>query len=713
MATSMQNPVSLTRSGNVAVITIDNPPVNALSPGVPEGILDAIDSAVKDEDVEAIIMMGARDTFIAGADIKQLQLIATGKKVWTGLLSFLRTIEDCPKPLVMAIDGAALGGGLETAMAGHYRVVASRAQVGQPEVKLGLIPGAAGTQRLPRLVGPVKTADMCWRGDPISASEAVEFGIADKLVDGDLLACAISFAREMIGCPIRKTRDRTEKLAGVDFAAFHLAREEARRIKRGQNAPLDAIDAVEAATRLSFEDGCAYETSLFEKCLRSTEAKAMIHAFFSERTAAKIPDVSKSRPVREIKRTAVIGAGTMGSGIAMAYANAGIPVLLKETSPDVLDRGINAIRRNYAESVKKGRFSEQTAADRLALITPQLNYDGFADVDIVVEAVFESLELKKQVFDEIDRVANDSCILASNTSSLSIDEIAKATRHPDRVIGHHFFSPANVMPLLEVVRGKQTANAVIATSMALAKKLKKVAVLSGNAWGFIGNRMIHSYMREAEFLVEEGASVEQVDQALYDFGMPMGPLAMSDLAGIDVSWRIRGEHTKTGIGRPLIRAPLVLNRLYELGRFGQKTGAGWSKYDEKRTRIADPEVEALNRKTAQEAGIKQRKISDQEIVERCIYSLINEGARVLEEGIALRASDIDVVYLKGYGFPVWRGGPMFYADTIGLDQILLRLEDFSLQHGPEFWTPASLLKELVARRSSFTERDTERESVLK
>jgi len=686
----------LTRQGDIAVVTIENPPVNALSPGVPEGIQASIEAAAGDEAVRAIVVMGGGRTFIAGADIREFLKIVAGQRERLNLLPFLRTIEDCPKPVVMAIHGTALGGGLETAMAGHYRVLAPSAQVGQPEVKLGIIPGAGGTQRLPRLAGVAKALEMCSLGEPIAAQEALQLGIADRIIEGDLLAGAIAFAREVAGKTPPKTRERDEKLRGAGAATFQAAREQARKIKRGQSAPLAAIDAIEAATKGSFEQGCHRETELFNECLFSTQAKALIHAFFGEREVAKIPDLPKDTRVLEVRRAAVIGAGTMGGGIAMNYANAGIPVLLKEVSEEALSRGLEVIRKNYANTVKKGRLSQAGMDQRMALITPQLTYDGF-------EAVFEGMALKKQVFAEIDTIAKPDCILASNTSYLDIDEIASATKRSEMVVGNHFFSPANVMRLLEIVRGKATSKAVLASSMALAKKLNKIGVLAGNSRGFIGNRMLGPYLREAQFLVEEGASVEDVNTALYDFGMAMGPLAMSDLAGLDIGWRIRKEFRH--LEKPGVRQPLVADLLCEMGHFGQKTGRGWSRYDENRRPLPDPDVAALIEESARGAGIERRKISREEIVDRAILALVNEGARLLEEGVALRAVDIDIVYLQGYGFPAWRGGPMFYADTVGLRDVLARIAEFEKRHGPELWSPAPLLKRLAEAGQTFESFD--------
>jgi 3-hydroxyacyl-CoA dehydrogenase len=690
--------VQRSTQGDIAVVTVNNPPVNALSPGVAEGILAAIEGAIADRATKAIVVIGAGSTFIAGADIKEFAKVVSGETEPTDLAGIILKIEDSPKPVVMALHGTAFGGGLEVAMGGHYRVIAPTGQVGQPEVKIGLIPGAGGTQRLPRLAGVRLAVEMCAFGEPIGAKEALEARIADRIIEGDLLTGAIAFAREVARKPFRKVRDRRERLTDVDPKIFSAATDKARATRRGQHAPHAAIEAVEAAIR-PFERGCQIERQLFEECLRSTESKALIHAFFGERTVAKIPDIPKDTPTYPITRAAVIGAGTMGGGIAMNYANAGIPVLLKETSQQALDRGMKTIRANYASSVKKQRFSQAVMDQRMALITPQLTYDGFDKADVIVEAVFEGMALKKEIFAELDAIAKPDCILATNTSTLDIDEIASATRRPQMVVGHHFFSPANVMRLMEVVRGKATGKEVIATSMALAKKLKKVAVLAGNCRGFIGNRMIHIYLREAQFLVEEGASVEEVNGALYDFGMAMGPLAMTDLAGIDVGWRIRQE-TKH-LEKPGVRRPLIADRLYEMKRFGQKTGRGFSWYDDARKAIPDPEVVLLAEEAAAAGGFQRRKISKEEILDRCLYALVNEGAKLLEEGIALRAVDIDIVYLNGYGFPAWRGGPMFYADTVGLDKVLARVEEFERVHGRDLWEPAPLLRRLAEAGKKF------------
>jgi 3-hydroxyacyl-CoA dehydrogenase len=649
------------REGDVAVVTVDHPPVNTLSPGVPEALQAAIVRAGADPDVRAIVVMGGGRTFIAGADVREFEKPSAGEYL-ASVLAVVRAIEDSVKPVVMAIHGAALGGGLEVAMAGHYRAIAPTAQVGQPEVKLGLIPGMGGTQRLPRLAGFAKAVEMCAFGASLTARDALAAGIVDRVIEGDLRTGTVAFAREVAGQPIRRTRDRAEKLTPADAALFAVARQQARKKLRGQTAPLAVIDAIEAASAGSFDEGQRRETELFRACLDSPQSKALIHAFFAERAAAKLPDAD-AKPY-DIRSAAVVGAGTMGAGIAMALANAGIPVRLKETSPQALDRGMETIRRRYAG----------------ALITPQLTWDGFERADIVIEAVFEDLDVKRQVFAELDILVKADCVLATNTSSLDVDAIAAATRRPEMVIGVHFFSPANVMRLVEIVRGQATRPAVVATAAALARRLGKVGVFAGNGRGFIGNRMINAYGREAQSLLLEGASVEQVNQALFDFGMAMGPLAMYDLVGNDVMLAIADPADAGGL--PVLRQLCARNCL------GQKTGRGWSQYDSQRQASSDPETAALIEQAAREAGIARREVAPEEIVDRCVFALVNEGARILEEGMARRSSDIDVVYMTGYGFPAWRGGPMFYACSVGLAGVLARVESFG-------WSPAPLLRRLA------------------
>jgi 3-hydroxyacyl-CoA dehydrogenase len=698
----MTDLVQLSKENDIAIITINNPPVNALSPGVPEGIAEVLDQIARDDSVKAAVLIGGGKTFIAGADIKEFGKMTSGKPRGAGLLPLLLKIEDSAKPIIMAIHGTAFGGGLEVAMAGHYRVASASAQVGQPEVKLGIIPGAAGTQRLPRLAGVAKAVEMCVSGNPIKADEAHKAGIIDRIIEGDLLSGAVAFAREMSGKRATKTRERSAKLGtpAENAAIFAAAREAASRKQRGLLAAAAAIDAIEAATKLPFEEGCNVEQKLFVDCLFSDQSKALIHVFFSEREVGKIPDIPKDTPILPVKSAAVVGAGTMGGGIAMVLANAEIPVLLKEADQAALDRGLATIRTNYANSVKRGRFTAEAVEERLERITPTLSYSDFSSVDLVIEAVFEGMSLKKEVFAELDRVCKPGAILASNTSTLSIDEIAAVTSRPESVIGTHFFSPANVMRLLEIVRGKSTSKGIVATCMQLSKTLGKVGVLVGNCRGFVGNRMFGPYRREAQFLVEEGARIDAVDKALTDYGTAMGPLATGDLAGLDVGWRIRKEYRH--LEKPGLRQPFTEDNLCELGRFGQKTGAGWYKYDDQRRSSLDPAVDELIRQWVAEAGVPQRQISAEEIVDRCLYALVNEGARILEEGFALRASDIDIIYLNGYGFPAHRGGPMWYADTVGLRKVYDRVSEFYQLHG-EIWQPAPLLKRLAEQGKTFAE----------
>lgn len=656
---TIQTLVTFSVHEGVGVIAVNNPPVNALSSAVLEGVRTALHALEETGDVSSIVVIGGGRTFVAGADINEFVDFIAGRGTLPAFHPVLLAIEDCAKPVIMAIHGTALGGGLELAMAGHYRVAAPDAQVGQPEVKIGLIPGAGGTQRLPRLAGVLKAAEMCAFGEPISAGTAMDAGIIDGIIEGDLREGAMEFARQA-GGP-RRTRDLP--VTPADISGIR------KKLRRNPTAPHAALDAIEAAITLPFAEGIQKEAEIFERCMYSDQCKALIHAFFAERAVAKIPGIPKDTPVHSIRQAGVIGAGTMGGGIAMALSNAGVPVYLKDAEQLALDRGMATIRKNYERSVKSGRLTAAAAAERMARISPQLGWEGFDQADIIIEAVFESLALKKQVFAEIDKIAKPECILASNTSTLDIDAIAAVTSRPQMVIGTHFFSPANVMRLVEIVRGKATGKPVIATALALAKSLRKVGVVVRNGFGFVGNRMFIPYINQAQLLVAEGASPEQVDRALVDFGMAMGPLAVADLSGIDVFWRIQQE-------LPAVSANGI-DRLYAAGRYGQKTGAGFYKYDENRKPAPDPDVLTLLQKA-------HRAISDEEIVERCIYALINEGAKALEEGIASRAVDIDVIYVTGYGFPAYRGGPMFYADVVGLKKIHDRVVQFG-------WTPAALL----------------------
>jgi 3-hydroxyacyl-CoA dehydrogenase len=675
---------------------------------VAEGIEEAIGAAEDDVHVRAIVLMGSGKTFVAGADIKELEDLAWGRGPGApNLHRLLAKIEDCSKPLFMAIHGTALGGGLELAMAGHYRLATKDAVVGQPEVNLGIIPGAEGTQRLPRLTGIEKVIEICVTGKPLTAQDALAAGIIDVVVEGDLRSEAVAYANRMVnaGGPHRKTRERKGTLKSEVSLEDALAagRALAGKVRKNMLAPLKVLEGIRGAVILPFEQGCAREQELFTECVSSEQCRALIHAFFAERAVSKIPGLTQAKTVASsVERVAIVGAGTMGGGIAMACANAGLSVLLTDARQEGLDAGLAAIRKNYDVSVKRGRFTPEIVAERMGRINAQLDLAGFETADLVIEAVFEDMQLKRSVFRKLDEVVKPGCILASNTSTLNIDELADVTKSPGSVVGLHFFSPANVMRLLEIVRGRGTSLETIATSLAVAKRLKKIGVVVGNGPGFVGNRMMFPYMYETQFLVEEGATPEQVDSALKGFGMAMGMFEVADMAGLDVAWRVRramGHFSESGV-----RAPLVANRLYDMGRLGQKTRKGWHLYAEDRKATPDPEVLDLIRSLSAKAGIPQRRFTDEEIIERSLYNLINEGARVLEEGHAVRASDINVIYINGYGFPAWRGGPMFYADLVGLKQIVSRISDFEREHGPR-WKVAPLLYKLAVTDSSFREWD--------
>jgi len=698
----MSEPVRVSKQNEIAVITIDNPPVNAISPAVQDGITSAIAQINGDATVKAAVLIGAGRTFIAGADINEFVKMTSGKTKRTNFLPVLLQMEDCRVPVIVAIHGNALGGGLEIAMACHYRVASPDARVGQPEVNLGIIPGAGGTQRLPRLAGVAKAVEMCTVGKPIKAPEALQAGIIDKLIEGDLLAGAVAFARQVAGQPLPKTRERNEKLGNAqeNSPIFAAARDTVRKKQRGLPAPLAAIDAIEAATKMPFDQGCEEEARLFDQCLYSEQSKALIHVFFAEREVSKIPDVPKETPVLPVNSVVIVGAGTMGAAITMVFVNAGIPVIIKDADQAAIDRGLANIQKNYAISVQRGRFTQQFVDERMKLITPTLRYESFRDADLVIEAVFENLALKKEIFKELNSACKPGAILASNTSTLDLDEIAATTTRPESVIGTHFFSPANVMRLLELVHGKRTSKEAIATCMQLSKKIGKVAVLVKNGWGFAGNRMFMPYLTESQFLVEEGAAPEEVDAALTTWGMAMGPLAVSDLGGLDVAYLVRQERRHAL--KPGQRETFVEAKLVEMGRRGQKSAAGWYKYGEDRRAATDPEVTALVRKWSVEAGVPQRKISADEIVDRCVYRLVNEGAQILDDGIALRAGDLDTIYVNGYGFPAFRGGPMWYADSVGLKKVYERVREFHQQHGG-IWQPAPLLKQLAETGKTFAE----------
>lgn len=641
----MSNPVTWTRDNGVLVVTIDNPPVNALSPGVLEGIVEGVEAGAADEEVRAVVVIGAGKTFIAGADIREFPKIIAGERPMLSLNPLLERIENASKPVVMALHGSALGGGLEVAMAGHYRVAAPSTQLGQPEVKLGLIPGAGGTQRLPRLVGVERALRMCVFGNPIAAREASELGLVDALIDGDLLTGAMAYARTL-QAP-RRTRDLT--LQSAEEHVIEKIRDEARRRMRGHAAPLSALEVVCAADIFDFDEGLAFEARIFQSLLTGPQAKALIHLFFSERETAKLPFVPKGTKTREVRRAAILGAGTMGRAIALCFANAGLPVQLSDSSPAALEAAMAWIRRHYENAEQQGRLPAEEAARRLARIQAAASVKEFAEAGLIVEAVSENLELKRAVFAELDAVAPEGCLLASNTSTLDIDALAAATNRPADVLGLHFFAPANVMRLLEVVRGADTSPEVIATAMELARRLRKIAVVAGNRFGFIGNRMFAPYREAAILCVQEGALPWVVDQALEQFGMAMGPLAVGDLAGLDIGHAIRRE-----AGLP----PTVEDALVEAGRLGQKNGRGWYLWQGNR-RSSDPGVEKVVRAWSEERGIAHRTFAARDIVDRCVEALRAEGRKLIEEGIALRASDIDIVYVNGYGYPAWRGGPMF------------------------------------------------------
>ena len=685
--------VDLAGHGRVAVLTVDNPPVNALSQHVRKGLHDGIRQATADGAVQAIVIVCAGRTFIAGADITEF-----GKPPSEpSLHAVLDLIEGSPKPVVSAIHGTALGGGLEVTLACHYRVGVKGARFGLPEVKLGILPGAGGTQRLPRVVGVEKGLQMMVSGDPIGADEALRVGLIDATVDGDLAAAGVAFAEKVLDekRPLKKIRDLTDKIAVARdkpqiFAEF---RKSVARQTRGFRAPESIVKAVEAAVSLPFDQGIKRERELFVELLNSPESKAQRYFFFAEREAAKIPDVPADTPAREIKKAAVIGAGTMGGGIAMNFANAGIPVTVVEVAPEALDRGLGIVRKNYEATAARGRLTPADVDKRMGLIHGTTDWGAVGDADIIIEAVFEEMPVKKEVFAKLDGLAKPDAVLATNTSTLDVDEIAAATKRPESVIGTHFFSPANVMRLLENVRGKKSSKTTIATAMTDGRRIGKVPVLVGVCYGFVGNRMLHQRGLQAEKLILEGAAPHQVDRVLTDFGFPMGPFAMGDLAGLDVGWRIR-----KGRG---VKAP-VADRICELGRFGQKTGAGYFKYEKgDRTPIPDLEVEKIIVDVATSMGITRRAISDEEILQRLLYPMVNEGAKILDEKIAIRPSDIDVIWVYGYGWPVYRGGPMFWADSIGLRALRDRLLEFKKQSGDAFWTPAPLLDRLANEGKGF------------
>ena len=689
-----------TKQGAIGVITLNNPPLNALTQtrGLLQEIKDYLAAGQADASVKAFLLIGANRNFSAGADISEFGKPNDPTKA--DLRQLTEYMDTVNKPLIAAIHGPTMGGGLELAMACHYRVAAPDAQLALPEVKLGLLPGAGGTQRLPRLIGAEQSLRMITAGDSIKAEKGAKLGLLDELVQGDLLQAGVAYAEKVVAenKPLRRVRDMTVNVPGGPDVFFPIARAEVAKASRGFPAPLKCFECVEDAARIPYDQGYVNERTRFMELIVTTESKAQRHAFFSEREANKIPDVPDSTPLIPIKSAAVIGAGTMGGGITMNFANAGIPVKMLEMKQDALDRGLATIKKNYANTVAKGRLSQEDMDKRLALISTTMSYDDLNDVDMVIEAVFEQMDVKKKVFTELDRVIKPGAILASNTSTLDVDAIAAVTKRPESVIGTHFFSPANVMRLLEIVRGKKTSNSVLATTMKLAKQMRKVGVVSGVCDGFIGNRMVEEYIRQATFLLEEGALPQQVDGALQKWGMAMGPFAMSDLAGLDIGWAIR-KRKKAETGEQF---SAIGDRICELGRFGQKTGSGFYIYESgNRKPIPDPIIDKLIVNYSKEHNVTRRDISDEEIIERCIYGLVNVGAQILDEGIALRASDIDMVYLTGYGFPLYRGGPMFYADTVGLKKVVETMARFEKGRNGHFWKVAPLLKKLADEGKTF------------
>ncbi len=676
--TAINAVADLTIDGDIGVLTLDSPPVNALSADVRDGLAHGIAAAVADPQVKAIVLICAGRTFIAGADISEFGKPPRG----VGLHEVQAVMENCPKPLVAAIHGTALGGGLEVALVCHFRVAVPSAKFGLPEVKLGLLPGAGGTQRLPRLVGAKAALDMVATGKHISAKAAAASGLIDAIVD-DLRSGAIGFARRVLSENLPLTRVRDKPVAGVDDGMFDAYRTANAKAFRGFDAPEANIQCIEAAATLPFDEGLAVERKLFIGLMTGLQSRAQRYVFFAERQANKIDGLDPDAPLLPVASVGVIGAGTMGGGIAMNFLNAGVPVTIVEMKQEALDRGVATIRKNYENTAAKGRMTADDVEARMGLLTPSLDLDALSAADLIVEAVFENMDIKKEVFGKLDRLAKPGAILASNTSYLNVDEIAAATSRPESVVGLHFFSPANVMRLLEVVRGAKTAGPVLATAMATAKKIGKVAVVAGVCDGFIGNRMLGQRQQQATQLIIEGALPADVDRVLFDFGFPMGPFQMSDLAGLDIGW---SAETSKGV--------TIRDRLCEAGLRGQKNGHGFYDYDAARNRVPSPVAETIILDYAAERGVNRRQIDDAEILERCLYPMVNEGAKILDEGMAQRASDIDIVWINGYGWPVYRGGPMFWAGSVGLAEIVDKLTAYGIE-------PAPLLVRLAADGKGF------------
>ena len=705
----MPHPVRFDRIEAVGVITLDNPPVNAFSLSQRIGVSEALTAGLQDPDIQAFVICGSGRMFSAGADIREFDTGVAGES--PTLMDLISLIENSPKPVVCALHGTALGGGCELSLACHSRIAVPGTRIGLPEVTLGIVPGAGGTQRLPRLIGVLPALDAIVSGKPMTAEKAHELGLVDGLADDgdDLLKISVSLAHRLsVGPePPKKTRDRDGHLLEAQNRPelFDEFRSRISRRARGFEAPFACIDCVEAATTMSFENGLAFEREVFLRCRSSNQSLSQRHAFFAEREARKVSGLGPETSQTDVRHAAVLGCGTMGTGIAMCFANAGIPVIVTESEQGMLDRGMKMIRKNYASTVSKGRMTEEEAEARLALIEPTLEFERVSAADVVIEAVFEEMELKKKIFTRLDGLCKADAILATNTSSLDVNTIAAVTGRPEQVVGTHFFSPANVMRLVEIVRGDHTSHEVLATTLTLSKQLGKVGVVVGVCDSFAANRMLYPYSRQAQFLIEEGAFPEQVDKVIYDFGFPMGPFALSDLAGIDVGWRVR-QHREPSRPKHL-RYSEIADRLYEMGRYGQKTRKGWYNYEEgSRIPMPDPEVVDLVVRTSRELEIDRREISDEEILQRCIYPLINEGARILEEGIVQRASDLDIVWLYGFGFPRYRGGPMFYADSVGLRHVYEVMQGFCEIH-QDWLEPAPLLERLAREDKTFAEWDAE------
>ena len=689
--------------GDIALLSIDNPPVNPLSSGVRQGLFDGVNQALADDAVSGIVITGLHRAFIAGADIREFGAAASEG---AGMHEVLKNMDKSVKPIIAAINGTAFGGGLEVALCCNYRIAAPTAPVGLPEVKLGLLPGAGGTQRLPRLTGAKAAAGIMLTGDPVAAPSALQMGIIDRIAEGDLIEEAIDYAREIVvsANPLRRIRDMDEKVRADrgDSAILTALAAQIEKNQRGRFAPAQILKCIETAVNTDdFDAGLDFERERFSECLADPQREALIHIFFAERAANKIPGLTKDLSLIEINKGSIVGAGTMGGGIAMCFANAGIPVRVHDNDADNLARGIKVIESNYARTVSRGRLSQAAMDERMALIIPTVNFDDLGDGDVVIEAVYENLDLKKEIFKRLDSIMKPGSLLSTNTSGLDVDAIAAVTSRPADVCGMHFFSPANVMRLLEVIRGEKSTPVTLASAMALGKRLGKVSVVAGNCPGFIGNRMIGGYGRQANLMILEGALPSRIDEVIYNFGLAMGPFAMADMVGLDLGWRAR--KMVGGSNDIITRIP---DGLCDLGRYGQKNGKGFYRYEPgDRTPLPDPEADEIIRKVAEELGRPQKSFSDDEILKRCIYPLVNIGAILLDEGHALRAGDIDTVYVNGYGFPAHVGGPMWYADTQGLDNVLADIERFYEESGDDVWRPSNLLRKLVSEGRNFASLD--------